>query len=86
MLLGGEAIALTKAGRKTWGARFRFERPSEDRLTLDGEMDGMRLHLQLERVGFDTFRLVNSGFRTGRAGFYDPRVMRLMPVGVAGPA
>ena len=59
----GKSIALTKGNRKTWGARFAFDRPSADRLILDGEMDSHKIHLQLNLIDFDSFRLINSGFR-----------------------
>jgi hypothetical protein len=32
-------------------------------MILDGEMDGRRIHLDLQLVPLDTFRLLNSGFR-----------------------
>ena len=56
-------IALTKGGSKKWKASFTFERPAQDQLILDGEMDGRKIHAQLQRVDFDTFRLLNSSFR-----------------------
>jgi uncharacterized membrane protein YphA (DoxX/SURF4 family) len=55
-------IALTKP-KSRWRANFVYERPSPDHLILEGEMDGHKIHLQLELVDFDTFRLLNSGFR-----------------------
>jgi hypothetical protein len=58
----GNTIALTKP-KSRWNASFSYERPSPDHLILDGEMDGHKIHLQLELVDFDTFRLLNSGFR-----------------------
>jgi hypothetical protein len=57
------ALALTKGNSRTWKANFTFERPSEDRLTLDGEMDAHRIHMELQLVEFDTLRLLNSRFR-----------------------
>jgi hypothetical protein len=57
------AIALTKRNGGPWRASFTFERPSSDRLVLDGTMDGYTLQLRLRRVDFDTFRLLNSRFR-----------------------
>jgi uncharacterized membrane protein YphA (DoxX/SURF4 family) len=57
------AITLTKRNGGPWRASFTFDRPSADRLVLDGTMDGYTLHLQLRRVDFDTFRLLNSRFR-----------------------
>jgi uncharacterized membrane protein YphA (DoxX/SURF4 family) len=57
------AIALTKRGGGDWRASFTFDRPSRDRLLLDGTMDGYTLRLRLKLVDFDTFRLLNSRFR-----------------------
>ena len=54
-------IALTRG--TTWNARFTFDRPAPDRLILDGDMDGHRIHVRLQLVGLDTLRLLNSGFR-----------------------
>ena len=59
--VNGRIIALTRG--TTLNARFTFERPAPDQLTLDGEMDGHRIRAQLQLVGLDTFRLINSGFR-----------------------
>lgn len=57
------AIALTKRNGGPWRATFTFERPSQDRLVLEGTMDGYALELRLRRVELDTFRLLNSRFR-----------------------
>jgi len=57
------ALVLTKVNSKTWKASFTFQRPREDQLTLDGDMDGDKIHMELERADFDRFRLLNSGFR-----------------------
>jgi uncharacterized membrane protein YphA (DoxX/SURF4 family) len=57
------AIALTKRNGGNWRAAFTFDRPSTDRLVLDGTMDGYTLRLRLRLVDFDTFRLLNSRFR-----------------------
>ena len=56
-------ISLKKGNSRTWESRFTYERPTEDRLTLDGDMDGYRIHAQLQRVDLDTFRLLGSRFR-----------------------
>lgn len=61
--LAGQMVALTKGNSRHWRANFVFERPSQDRLILDGEMDGHRIHAQLRLENFDTFRLLNSPFR-----------------------
>jgi hypothetical protein len=57
------AIALTKRSGGPWRASFTYNRPSADRLVLEGTMDGYELRLQLRLVDFDTFRLLNSRFR-----------------------
>jgi hypothetical protein len=56
-------LMLTKGNSRTWSASFTFERPAEDQLTLDGEMDGHVIRMRLSRVGMDTFPLLNSDFR-----------------------
>jgi uncharacterized membrane protein YphA (DoxX/SURF4 family) len=57
------AIALTKRNGGPWRASFTFDRPSLDRLALEGTMDGHKLRIQLRLLDFDTFRLLNSRFR-----------------------
>jgi hypothetical protein len=56
-------IAMRKGNSTTWRAHFTFDRPRPDHLNLDGEMDGHRIHADLQLVEFDTFRLLNSPFR-----------------------
>ena len=56
-------LSLTKGDSKTWKSAFSFERIAPDGLSLEGEMDGHRIRMQLQLVEFDTFRLLNSGFR-----------------------
>jgi hypothetical protein len=56
-------VSLTKGGSRNWAANFNFERPSADRLILDGEMDGYRIRTELQLVDFGTYRLLNSTFR-----------------------
>jgi hypothetical protein len=58
-----KTLALTKGNSRRWKADFIFERPSPDRLIVDGEMDGHRIEARLRLVDFDTFRLLNSHFR-----------------------
>ena len=57
------AIALTKRGGGNSRASFTFDRPSPDRLVLEGTMDGYQLRIRLRLVDFDTLRLLNSRFR-----------------------
>jgi uncharacterized membrane protein YphA (DoxX/SURF4 family) len=59
----GKTLALTKTGSRKWKAEFAFERPAEDQLVLDGEMDGHKVHAQFQLADPDTFRLLNSTFR-----------------------
>jgi hypothetical protein len=59
-------LALTKGRSRNWNSSFMFVRPSPDRLVLDGQMDGYTIKLKLQRVEFDTFRLLNSSFRWTR--------------------
>jgi hypothetical protein len=56
-------LALTKGNSKHWKSTFTFQRPAPDQLTLDGDMDNNRIHMQLQLVDFDTLRLLNSRFR-----------------------
>ena len=55
-------IALTKGSDKNWNASLKFQRPGHDQLTLDGEMDGHRFHLQLQLLDRNKLLLVNRGF------------------------
>jgi len=56
-------LALTKGHSKTWHSSLVFQRPESDRLVLEGDMDGHAIKMNLHRVEFDTFRLLNSPFR-----------------------
>jgi len=60
------ALSLTKGNSRHWKAEFTFERPAQDQLILEGQMDGHKIHAQLALVDFDTFRLLNSRFRLVR--------------------
>ncbi len=51
-----------EAGRKDWSARFTFDRPAQDQLILDGEMDKHKLHMQLRLFDRKKFELVSGGF------------------------
>jgi hypothetical protein len=63
-------LALTKGGSRRWVSRFTFDRASDERLTLDGEMDGQRIQADLRRMDPSAFPLLNSGFRWVRP--HDP--------------
>ena len=58
-----KTLRLTKGGSRNWRSSFSFDRPSTGRLILEGEMDGLKIRLQLRLVEFDTFPLLNSTFR-----------------------
>jgi hypothetical protein len=58
-----QEMTLAKGNSAVWRAAFQFSRPADDRLVIDGSMDGLRIHLELAKVGMDTFRLLNSNFR-----------------------
>jgi len=59
------SIALRKIQSRTWNSTFAFDR-RDDALVIDGDMDGHRVHAELQRLGMDTFRLTNGGFRWSR--------------------
>ena len=63
-------FALTKGGSRTWASRFTFDRVSDGRLSLDGQMDGHRIQAELRRMDPSAFPLLNSGFRWVRP--HDP--------------
>src|SRR5688500_10547405 len=60
----------TKGASHTWSSRFTFDRPSEERLSLEGEMDGQRIQADLRRADPSAFPLLNSSFRWVRP--HDP--------------
>jgi uncharacterized membrane protein YphA (DoxX/SURF4 family) len=60
---GGHRIALRKGDSSTWAATLIAERRTAEHLVLDGEMDGHAIHVELQRVDLDVFRLLNNGFR-----------------------
>jgi uncharacterized membrane protein YphA (DoxX/SURF4 family) len=57
-----KTIALTKASDKNWKANFAFQRVAEDQLTLDGNMDGHKIHAELRLLDRNKFMLVSRGF------------------------
>ena len=56
-------VALSKGKSRNWRSNFTFERPAQDQLLLNGQMDGHRIIMRLQLVEFDTLRLLNSNFR-----------------------
>jgi hypothetical protein len=61
--LDRNALALTKGASTSWKAVFNVARLPDDRLIIEGEMDGHRIEARLRRVEFDAFPLLNSTFR-----------------------
>ena len=55
-------MGLTQANDRNWRAKFTFQRSAPDQLTLDGDMDNHKIHMQLRLVNRDTFLLANSRF------------------------
>jgi hypothetical protein len=55
-----KTIALTKNGDKK--ANFAFQRVAPDRLILDGDMNGHKMHMQLQLVDRTKFLLLSRGF------------------------
>jgi hypothetical protein len=55
-------IEVTERGEESRIAAFTFTQSATDRLTLDGELNGRKVRMLLERVDTDTFTLVNRGF------------------------
>jgi uncharacterized membrane protein YphA (DoxX/SURF4 family) len=45
-----------------WKGNLTFERVAPNRLILDGDMDGHKVHMQLQRVDREKFLLVTRGF------------------------
>jgi hypothetical protein len=60
--LPGRTLALTKKDDKNWTASFTFQQPAGDRLTLDGRMDNHQVHMELQLMDRNSFRLVSRGF------------------------
>jgi hypothetical protein len=61
--VGAQKLELTRSASKTWSSQFMFQRPAEDRMILEGEMDSHQISVELDRVEMDTFRVNNSSFR-----------------------
>ncbi len=59
---GDQTIALKKFKDESWKANFKFQRPAANQLTLDGEMDHHKIHMQLQLVDRNSFTLVNRRF------------------------
>ncbi|RBM17327.1 DoxX family protein [Streptomyces sp. PT12] len=60
--MNARSVALTKMADPKWQVTFAFERPADDLLILDGEVDGHHHRLHLRRRDLTTFPLVSRGF------------------------
>jgi hypothetical protein len=60
--LPARTLALTKKDDKNWTANFTFQQPAGDRLILDGQMDNHQVHMELQLMDRNSFRLVSRGF------------------------
>jgi hypothetical protein len=58
-----KTLSLTKGESGNWQSTFTFDRPTEDQLFWEGEMDGLAIQMKLQRLEFDTLRVLNSHFR-----------------------
>ena len=58
-----DVLVLTKGESRSWRSGFIFQRPSEDQLILDGDMDNYSIRMELRLIQPDTFQLLNSHFR-----------------------
>jgi uncharacterized membrane protein YphA (DoxX/SURF4 family) len=70
-------MTLAKGDSRVWRSELRYERPAEDQLILEGEIDGHDIRAELELVGLDTWKLFNSGFR-----WVIPNDPNALPVGL----
>ena len=55
-------LSLTKAGSQNWKASFVFDRAAQDQLSLDGTMDGHKIHMQLKLFDRNKLELVSNKF------------------------
>jgi hypothetical protein len=60
--LPDRTLALTKRDDRNWTASFTFQRPAEDQLILDGQMDNHQVHMELQLTDRNKFLLVSRGF------------------------
>jgi hypothetical protein len=56
------AVAIFGNAASKSRGRFTFQRPSANEMTLVGDMDGQRLHIQLQLLDRNKFLLINRGF------------------------
>ncbi|HEV2297159.1 MAG TPA: hypothetical protein VGR72_01420 [Candidatus Acidoferrales bacterium] len=52
----------TDPSHKNWSAHFTYERPTQNQLNLNGEMDSHKLQMQLNLFDMKKFPLIGNGF------------------------
>jgi hypothetical protein len=57
-----KSIVLSKSDNNGWKAMLRFDSQAGDRMSLDGEMDNHKVHMQLRLLDDKRFLLVSRGF------------------------
>jgi hypothetical protein len=57
-----KVLTLTKGVDRNWKAVLTFARRAPDQLTLDGAMDGHKIHMQLKLFDITKLTLINRGF------------------------
>jgi hypothetical protein len=60
--INGNTLALSKDDDQNWKANFYCQRVAQDQMTMDGNMDGHKIHMQLQLVDLNKFLLVSRGF------------------------
>jgi hypothetical protein len=60
--INGNTLALSKEDDKNWKGSFYCQRVAPDQMTMDGNMDGHQIHMQLQLVDLNKFLLVSRGF------------------------
>lgn len=57
-----KALNLRRRGDPSWKARFTYDRPSDELLTLQGSMDGHEIYVEMRRIPESDYLLVTRGF------------------------
>jgi hypothetical protein len=60
--MGAKTVELTKSADAKWKANFSFLQPAPGQLTLDGSVDGHKVHARLQLFDRSKFLLVSRGF------------------------
>jgi hypothetical protein len=60
--LARKTLVLTKAADKNWTANLSFQRPMQNQLIVDGQMEDHKVHVELQLMDRSNFLLVRRGF------------------------